>query len=309
MLSPLGSPSLQEVDLPTIASTSCQTTYPQAVVGAGQLCAGHEDVGKDSCQGDSGGQLVAFDIRGCPYQIGIVSWGEKCAVPGRYGVYTRVSHFAQWIRDHIANTEPLLTVKESDVVDWGDPTRSKALAYANLAELERLMAPVKGRASVSLRRQNDSAVVPGNRVRLGEYYLLEITSQAAGRLIVIDVDAAGKVTQLFPNMFVPTDEVGLIRAGATVTVPAEGYGFDYFKADGPVGGGRLLVLVVPKDFPVERTVTSAERLARGFKPERAISSYLMSLTTQVYNLLRTRAGGVASPAEWAIHTADYKILD
>ncbi len=304
-----GSSTLQEVDLPIIGSNTCQATYPYAVVGDGQLCAGHEVMIKDSCQGDSGGQLVAFDKNGCPYQIGIVSWGEECARPGRYGVYTRVSHFAQWIRDNVPKTEALLTVKESDLIDWTESNRIKELAYVNLAELEKLMAPVSGHASVQFRRKGDDTTVAGNKVRLGERYVLDIRSEATGRLIVIDVDAAGKVTQIFPNKFVATDDARLIRAGEIVTVPGPGYGFDWFRAKLPVGSGKLLVFVVPEDFPVEKTVASEVRLAKGFEPERAVTYYLMSLTTQVYDVLRQRYRGVASVDHWAIRSADYEIVN
>ena len=124
----VGSSTLKEVDLPTISSNTCQATYPYGVIGGGQLCAGHEVVVKDSCQGDSGGQLVAFDKNGCPYQIGIVSWGEECAKPGSYGVYTRVSHFAQWIRDYVPEMETLHTVRDRDVVDWTEPARRKGIS-------------------------------------------------------------------------------------------------------------------------------------------------------------------------------------
>ncbi len=31
-------------------------------------------------------------------QVGIVSQGEGCAMPGKYGIYTRVASYANWIQ-------------------------------------------------------------------------------------------------------------------------------------------------------------------------------------------------------------------
>ena len=87
---------LRAVDLPIIDNARCGNVYSGRIT-EGQVCAGYEQGTMDSCQGDSGGPLV---VPGGPTgwtQIGIVSFGRGCAQPGAYGVYTRVSHYLDWI--------------------------------------------------------------------------------------------------------------------------------------------------------------------------------------------------------------------
>lgn len=64
--------------------------------------------GIDACRGDSGGPLNAAVYhlssgRAVAVQVGIVSWGIGCAVPGNPGVYTRVSRHLAWIRRAMAS--------------------------------------------------------------------------------------------------------------------------------------------------------------------------------------------------------------
>ncbi|KAF3837567.1 hypothetical protein F7725_005031, partial [Dissostichus mawsoni] len=67
---------------------------------APSACRGDLDGSVDSCQGDSGGPLVCEDDLGVSYLWGIVSWGERCGMPGFPGVYTEIAHYFEWIRLH-----------------------------------------------------------------------------------------------------------------------------------------------------------------------------------------------------------------
>ena len=94
---------LHEVALPVVSNAECNSgaSYGGEIVSS-QLCAGLRDGGKDSCYGDSGGPLWASH-QGQDHLLGIVSWGEGCALPRKYGVYTRVASFKSWIDGKLAN--------------------------------------------------------------------------------------------------------------------------------------------------------------------------------------------------------------
>lgn len=90
---------LLQVQVPVVDNNSCGQAYARhgATITGEQLCAGEAKGGKDSCRGDSGGPLM-LPQTGIYYQIGIISFGYRCAEPGYPGVYTRVSSYIDWIK-------------------------------------------------------------------------------------------------------------------------------------------------------------------------------------------------------------------
>ncbi|XP_039608670.1 granzyme K-like isoform X2 [Polypterus senegalus] len=91
--------TLQEVSVTVIDRELCSNfKYYKGRITKNMLCAGDEKGGKDSCRGDSGGPLICNNV----YR-GIVSFGYKCGLPNKPGVYTMLTtEYLEWIQSRIS---------------------------------------------------------------------------------------------------------------------------------------------------------------------------------------------------------------
>jgi trypsin len=89
---------LQKVEIPLVSKATCNAAevYNGDITDR-MICAGLAKGGKDSCQGDSGGPLFTKQASGDFTLVGVVSWGEGCARPNKYGVYSKVNVMVDWI--------------------------------------------------------------------------------------------------------------------------------------------------------------------------------------------------------------------
>jgi secreted trypsin-like serine protease len=92
-----GPPSryLMAATVPVVADADCATAYTRFSADS-MVCAGYPQGGVDTCQGDSGGPMIAAGLL-----VGIASWGDGCARPGKPGVYTRVARYADLIAQQL----------------------------------------------------------------------------------------------------------------------------------------------------------------------------------------------------------------
>ncbi|KAM8964878.1 coagulation factor IX [Sarcophilus harrisii] len=88
---------LQFLRVPFVDRATCLRSTTVTIEN-NMFCAGYSQGGKDSCQGDSGGPHT-IEVEGTSFLTGIISWGERCAVKGKYGIYTKVSSFVKWIKE------------------------------------------------------------------------------------------------------------------------------------------------------------------------------------------------------------------
>ncbi|XP_033096139.1 mannan-binding lectin serine protease 1-like [Anneissia japonica] len=107
----LHSDFLREIYVPLVSRRKCAVAYDAIETDTNKyditrnmFCAGVRSGGRDACQGDSGGPFMLRNYDNAYFAHGIVSWGNGCAKPGFYGVYTRVENFVDWA-NNIINTE------------------------------------------------------------------------------------------------------------------------------------------------------------------------------------------------------------
>ncbi|MEZ5672077.1 MAG: trypsin-like serine protease, partial [Thiotrichaceae bacterium] len=100
--------SLMKTEIGLVSNQICNSEQSyNGDITATMLCAGFQDGHTDACTGDSGGPLVTRTPFGWR-QIGIVSFGEGCAEPNYYGVYTRLPLFQPYISQFVCQQESAL---------------------------------------------------------------------------------------------------------------------------------------------------------------------------------------------------------
>ena len=96
---------LRYAEVPLVNRNGCNGALSyDGRVTENMICAGFVGGGVDSCQGDSGGSLSVTDAA-VNRLAGVVSWGEGCARPNKYGVYTRVATYSAWVTSCVAKPD------------------------------------------------------------------------------------------------------------------------------------------------------------------------------------------------------------
>ncbi|PRD33950.1 UNVERIFIED_CONTAM: Chymotrypsinogen A [Trichonephila clavipes] len=90
---------LQEANFPIISNMQCSRTHGVSVPSS-LICAATPTHDKGACNGDSGGPLMLLDANERWKVIGIVSWGRRGCNPKFPTVYSRTTHYMEWIRKH-----------------------------------------------------------------------------------------------------------------------------------------------------------------------------------------------------------------
>lgn len=161
--------TMQVAHVPITADAYCAAAYPPGAANElsndgsfdarTMVCAGYPQGGHDTCEGDSGGPLLAATPAGALRLVGATSFGNSCAQPGYPGVYARVA--AGPIRAWIASRVPGAFAPEPQIPARGTsrPSRMMLRARARISRLRitprilfaarrgPVLSPLRGRAT------------------------------------------------------------------------------------------------------------------------------------------------------------------
>ncbi|XP_062541695.1 uncharacterized protein LOC134209702 [Armigeres subalbatus] len=95
-----GTDVLHEAEVPIITNDRCRAVYHDYTITKNMFCAGHKRGRVDTCAGDSGGPLLCRDTtkENSPWTIfGITSFGDGCGKKNKFGIYTKLPNYVDWI--------------------------------------------------------------------------------------------------------------------------------------------------------------------------------------------------------------------
>ena len=111
------------------------------------------------------------------------------------------------------------------------------------------------------------SIEPGSRLTVGTVVDISVESDHDGYLVVLDIDATGKMVQIFPNEFSLRSGVSdRIYTGRPVHLPGAQAGFR-FRAEPPAGHGVLMAIVSEESVQLRDLVSRHKDLSVVPRPD------------------------------------------
>ena len=160
----------------------------------------------------------------------------------------------------ITQPDPLRVSKESGILEPAASvqtivpfppadTEAAAASYSGTPASPQLIPSDIGTVKVANSAEVTVEMKPGRTLRIGSRVSFRITSKKAGYLVLIDVDATGHLTQIYPNTAIlvrlTKPNSNFIKAGGTLSVPlADSYGGGFEYVVSPPNGQAMIVAIL-----------------------------------------------------------------
>ncbi len=228
----------------------------------------------------------------------VIQWGETITLVARMidtntGVIRTSAEIKTKNRDSIPEQIDLLARKLVGPVAVPSPGQPQTEGGAAARTAPDVALPNPARLAISL--------LPGPNYRLGQEMRFRVSSQAEGHLLVLDLNAGGELSQVYP---LASGEIGAldnrVRAGRGITIPSPSSGLR-FTASEPTGRGRLLAILTPEPVALE------DLLDKGFQVQSAPESGTGSVGAAIAARLGQMKSEGQGAGPWSITEAGYVI--
>lgn len=264
------SQSLQEAIVQYKGQQACSRSISRTISDRMHLCAGWDEGGHDSCQGDSGGPIVAVDHNGCPVVVGLTSFGQGCGRPEKYGVYTRVSQYRDWIES---------VAPEARFADTPLPVVGQ---FAFKAMVDQILASNGPGDEVDVELRQNGVLIPPH-IPDGSSVELVFTSERQGNLFVVDRTESGMYNLILPQS---ASDDGAIGPNQPISMRLHAY---VDAPDVELERGNLIAIVLPENVRIH-DIFLAPNLDKGFStPARASGVALSKQADTIASLLDSPA--------------------
>lgn len=174
-----------------------------------------------------------------------------------------------------------------------------------------VIGPVQARVASSANAAGVSIdILPTPRIELGQKLVVKVSTKKPGYLILVDVDATGKVTQIYPNlhsMQIPrgaSETANLLEPGRPVAVPDSRNPFAHFEfiAEPPAGQGMIVALLSAK--PVQ--VVDLPDVPRDRLDRESAAEFLLEAAGELRIAPKDRKVALVDP-QWSFAATGYSI--
>ncbi len=230
----------------------CAGTLGPMISDTMHVCAGWDEGGRDSCQGDSGGPLTVLDADGCPVVVGLTSFGQGCGLPGKYGVYTRVSQYREWIETKVPSAE---------FVDASPPAVGQE-AFKRMVDAV-IAAGANANAGLEVTLLENDIEVSGPLIA-GRSYEFLVTAEKPSNLMIVDKNESGFYDLVFPYFEDNDEKIGPespIRIPLTAQIQDTG---------ASVEAGSLNFVLLPRSVDIREVFLAPSKVGtKSLRPRAA----------------------------------------
>jgi hypothetical protein len=191
----------------------------------------------------------------------------------------------------------------------------------NASAQQTMTAPPPAPASAIFSQDDDGAgpikvanpaeisveMLPGQTVNIGSRVRFRISSKKAGYLVLVDIDANGRLTQIYPNtaslIRVPRQNANYLKPGTPLLIPstADPYGGIEYVISPPAG--KAMIVAILSEQPVQ--ILDLPDIPEGVKGQTAALNYLTKWTGELR--IPESATGRLREARWSFDAKFYAI--